>query len=183
MQSIQIISRLSLIIRKWNQLSQFRLTSTKVIPIEKRLKLATFWRWAKGSKRQQVKDQQSCISVFVAYVKIPAWNLEHKPTHDEVFHAWLYGRFIEIDSNLRRKKLHSMNKDFNFLGGSFSKTQNQFRRESQSQHVKVWFFLKNRPIYFHVNSTSVIRQVKQNQLSFFSIKINKPLPAPFLSDL
>ena len=35
MQSIRITSRSPSRIRKWNQLSQFRLTSTKVIPIEK----------------------------------------------------------------------------------------------------------------------------------------------------
>ena len=34
MESMRIMSRLSLRIRKWNQLSQFRWTSTKVIPIE-----------------------------------------------------------------------------------------------------------------------------------------------------
>ena len=33
-------------------------------------------------------------------------------------------------------------------------------------------------IYFDINSTSVIRQVKQNQLSFSSIEINKLLSAP-----
>ena len=50
-----------------------------------------------------------------------------------VFHTGLYGRFIEIQSNLRRKKLHR---------GSFSKRDNakaltQFRRESQSQYLKM----------------------------------------------
>ena len=37
-----------------------------------------------------------------------------------VFHAWPYGRFIEIQSNLRRKKLHRTNQSSNFLGGSCS---------------------------------------------------------------
>ena len=55
-----------------------------------------------------------------------------------VFHAWAYGRFIEIQSNLRRKKLHRMNQSSNFPGGSFSNRDNvrvpiQFRRESQPQ--------------------------------------------------
>ena len=36
----------------------------------------------------------------------------------------------------------------------------------------------NRPIHFHINSTSVIRTVKPNQASFSSIEINKPLPDP-----
>ena len=159
-----------------------------------------------------------------------------------VFHVWPYGRFIEIQSNLRRKKLHRTNQGSNFLGGSFSNRDNvrapiPFRRESlvgegilvgirmflvqtppcawpglatqphyeapgdfwvknvkmqrltwgewgcpldngpklavgqpnssskkikksQPQHLKRWFFLKNEPIHFHINSTSVIRLVK-----------------------
>ena len=105
-----------------------------------------------------------------------------------VFREWPYGRFIEIQNNLRRKKLHRTNQGSNFLGGSFSNRDNvratvQFRRESQPQHLKRWLFLKNRPIYFHINSTSAIRLVKRNQLSFSSIEINKPLPAPVHSSL
>ena len=37
-----------------------------------------------------------------------------------VFHAWLYGRFMEI----QRKKLHRTNQDSNFLGGNFSNRDN-----------------------------------------------------------
>ena len=37
-----------------------------------------------------------------------------------VFHARSYGRFIEIQSNLSRKKLHTSNQGSNFLGDSFS---------------------------------------------------------------
>ena len=52
-----------------------------------------------------------------------------------VFHALLYGRFTKIQSNLRRTKLHRSNQ------GTFSNWDNvraqiQFRRESQSQHLK-----------------------------------------------
>ena len=58
-----------------------------------------------------------------------------------VFHAWMYGRFIEIMSNLRKKKPHIMNKGSNFLGGTFSNRDDvrapiQFRRESQPHHLK-----------------------------------------------
>ena len=105
------------------------------------------------------------------------------PDMTKVFHAWPNGRYTEIQNNLRRKKPHKMNPGSNFLGGSFSNRDNvrasiQFRRESQPQHLKRWFFLKNRPIHFHINSTSVIRLIKRNQLSFSSIEINKSLPAP-----
>ena len=41
-----------------------------------------------------------------------------------VFHAWPNCRFTEIQSNLRRKKLHKTNQGFNFLGGSFSNKDN-----------------------------------------------------------
>ena len=41
-----------------------------------------------------------------------------------VFHAWLYGRFVEIQSTLRRKKLHTRNQGSNFPGGNFSNRYN-----------------------------------------------------------
>ena len=100
-----------------------------------------------------------------------------------VLHTQPYCRFIGIQTNLRRKRLHRTNQGSNFLKGSFSNRDNarvtiQFRRESQPQHLKIWIFLKNRPIHFNINGPSVIRLVKQNQLSFPSIEINQPLPAP-----
>ena len=90
---------------------------------------------------------------------------------------------LQTEQPKELKTLHRTNQGYNFLGGSFNKRDNvrapiQFTRESQPQHRKRCFFLKNRPIYFHINNTSDIRSVKQNQLSFSSIEINKPLPAP-----
>ena len=54
-----------------------------------------------------------------------------------------------------------MNQGSSF-GGGFSirhtvRAPAQFGRESQPQHLERLFFLKNRPIHFHINSTSVIR--------------------------
>ena len=97
-------------------------------------------------------------------------------------------RFIEIQRDLRKKKFHRTNQGFNFLGGSFSSKDSvrapiRFKRERQPQHLKILFFLKNRPIPFHINSTSVIRLVKLNDLSFSSIEITTPLPAPVHSFL
>ena len=96
-----------------------------------------------------------------------------------VFHVRPYCRFTLIKSNLGRKKLHRTNQGYNFLGGSFSNTDNvrvptQFRRERRFQHLKIWFFLKNRPIHFHINSVRVMRLFKLNKLTFPSIEINKP---------
>ena len=92
-----------------------------------------------------------------------------------VFHAWSFVRFIEIQNNLMWKKLHRTNQGSNFLGGSSSNWDNvrapiQFERESQPQHLRRWFFLKNRPIHFHINSTSVIRLVKWNQIKEWRLK-------------
>ena len=62
-----------------------------------------------------------------------------------IFHIWPYGRFIEVQRNLRRKKLHGTNQGSNFLGGGFSNRDNvgasvQFGRESQlQQHLKRYF--------------------------------------------
>ena len=118
-------------------------------------------------ERQQVKGQQSCISTFVTYPTIATRSTT--PDFTTIFHAWLYGRFKEIKSNLRRNKLHRTSQSSNFLGGTFSDRDSvwapiQFGSENQPQHLKRWFFLKNRHIHFHINSTSVIRPVKQNQL-------------------
>ena len=52
-------------------------------------------------ERQLVKDQQPCIPIFVAYPTIPSSNQEQMIT---IFRAWPFRRFIEIQSNFRRKK-------------------------------------------------------------------------------
>ena len=104
-----------------------------------------------------------------------------------VFHARPHGKFIEIKSNLRRKKRHVANQDPNFLVGSFSSRDKvrvpiQFRKGRQSQHLQRLFFLKNRPIHFLIKSTWVIRLIKLfrwNKLSCSSMEVNKPLFALF----
>ena len=77
-----------------------------------------------------------------------------------------------------RKKLHRTNQGSNFAGDNFSnrdyvRAPILFRRERQPQPLKRWFFLKNRPIHFHINSASVIRAVKRNKLSFSSVEMKK----------
>ena len=105
------------------------------------------------------------------------------PDMKTVFHKWPYGRFLDIHSNLERKKFLRTNQGSNFSEGSFTNRDNvrapiKFRRESQPQHLKRWFFLKDRPINFHINSKSITRPLKRNQTSFSSIETNKPLHAP-----
>ena len=57
-----------------------------------------------------------------------------------VFHTWAYGRSIEIQSNIRTKKLHR-SQGSKFLGVSFSNRDNvrapiQFRTENPPKHLK-----------------------------------------------
>ena len=61
MQSIRIMNRPASM-RKWNQLSQFRRTSTKVIP-KKRLELVTFQQLSKGS-REATREGPRVLHIF-----------------------------------------------------------------------------------------------------------------------
>ena len=73
-----------------------------------------------------------------------------------VFHPRPYGRFIEIQSNLRRKKLHRTNQGSDFLGGSFSNRDNirapiQFRKGRQQKadlYIGDTFFVPLRSLCF-----------------------------------
>ena len=46
-----------------------------------------------------MKEQQSQVFVFVAYLTIPAAARSTSPDMTIVFYVWSYGRFIEIQSN------------------------------------------------------------------------------------
>ena len=72
-----------------------------------------------------------------------------------------------------RKTLRKTNQRLNFLGGSFSyrddlRASIQFKRERQTQHLK--YFVKSRPIHFHINSNSIIIPVKRNKQSLPALK-------------
>ena len=99
------------------------------------------------------------------------------PDMTTIIHARLHGKFIQIQCNLKRKKLHRTNQGSNF-GNRNVRVAIQFIGKRKPQHLKRLFPLKNRPIHFYINSTSVIRPVKQNKSSFSSIGINKPLSCP-----
>ena len=81
MQFLRIMIRPPSKTRKWNHLSQFRRTSTKVIPVEK-----TYWLHFNNEpmvhERQEVKDQQSCRPVSVVYATMPSISQERQPKHD-----------------------------------------------------------------------------------------------------
>ena len=70
---IRITSRPPTRKRKWNQVSQFWRISTKIIPIEN-LSWSYFNNEPKIQEKQQVKDHQSWIFIFVACLTIPSSN-------------------------------------------------------------------------------------------------------------
>ena len=62
-----------------------------------------------------MKIKQTCITVFVAYLTIQIATRSTSLGITTVIHAWTYGRFIEIQSNLRRKKFTEQIKASIFL--------------------------------------------------------------------
>ena len=101
-------------------------------------------------QREKVKYQQFWISIFVAYLTIS--TRISCPDMTTVFHAWPYGKFIEIQNQFRRNKLHKANQGANFLGLSLSNRDNirtpiQIRREIQPKLLKTWVLLKKRSIH------------------------------------
>ena len=93
-----------------------------------------FKRGSKGRSNKPAYSFYYVIHQFQLATRITS------PDITTVFHAWPYDRFIEIQNNLRRKKLHRTNQGSNFLGGTFSIRDNLrahiHRRESQPSILK-----------------------------------------------
>ena len=94
-------------IRKWNQYSQFRSTSTKEIPIEK--------TWTSYISMCQVIKRSRSGGLIVLHICFCSlsnnskWQPEAPAQTWKTVQAWRYGRFTETKSYFRRKKLHRMN--------------------------------------------------------------------------
>ena len=84
-ETIQIASKHSGRMRKWNHFSQFRWT--KVIP-NRRLKLAKFLKWAKDS-REAVNEESKVLNIS-CYRKLSntsKWKLVAPPDMETLLHA------------------------------------------------------------------------------------------------
>ena len=125
--------------------------------------LVTFLRWAKGS-REVASEGPIVLHISKKQLGVPAqtwrqyWILLNTVL-TTVLNTWLDDSFVEIQSKLRR----------NVIEWIKAPIFNLEKRVNPSI-LKDEFFLKNRSIHFHINSTSVIRSVKWNQLSFSSIE-------------
>ena len=94
----------------------------------------------------------------------------------KVFHRWPYGRFKEIKSNFRRKKLYRVNQGSNILGGSFTKRDNvigpvKFGRERQPQHLKRWISSKENPSISISIAPLLLDQSKETSSIFPAMKL------------
>ena len=58
------------------------------------------------------------------YLTIPSSNQGHQSTDDNSIPCRAGCRFIEIQSNVKRKKIHRTNQGFKFLEGSFTNRYN-----------------------------------------------------------
>ena len=76
-------------------------------PVEPVLSWPHFDDEPKVQEKEQVKDQQFCIFIFVVCLTIPTRNTS--PDVTTAFHTRAHGRFIEIKRNLRREKRHGNN--------------------------------------------------------------------------
>ena len=90
------------------------------------------------------------------------------------FHEWQYGRFIEIQSKLSRKKLHRTNQGSNFPEGSFGNRDNirapiQFRREKPSI-LEDYFSSTIEPSIFTSIVPELLDRSNKTKLVFLSLK-------------
>ena len=102
------------------------------------------------------------------------------PYMNTVFHAWPYGRFIEIRATSGERNFIEWIKAPIFLEAvlaieTMQEPQSSLEEKVNPSILKIIF--PHEQTHPRDNSTSVIRPVKQSKLSFSSIEINKPLPA------
>ena len=82
------------------------------------------------------------------------------PGMTTAFHARPYGRFIEIQGNLRRKKFHRTNHSSNVLGGSFSNRHNE-----RATIAPVLFDRSNKTCWVFLLLKSTIHLLPQSTVS------------------
>ena len=130
-------------------------------------------------ERQQVFDQHSYNHVSAVYLIYPNRSQEQQPSDCNSVPSKAVCQ-IYSDKEQHQDKETLQNESMHL----FSCRQFQQQNPNPNQTRKIvpasqkMFFLKSRPIHVHINSTSVVRPIKQNKLSFSSIEINKLFPSP-----
>ena len=132
MQSVRITSRPPSRIRKWNQLNQINIYLSNTYRKD--------WLHVDDEARVQERHQRRIYSpkrpflYFIWHFQVATRSTN--PDMTAVSHVKLYGRFTEIESNLRIKKPPRPNQGSNFLASSFRNRDNVrapiwLRRERQ----------------------------------------------------
>ena len=142
----------------------------------KRLLLAIFWRWAKGSRETASVVPTVLHSCFCSLSNIQVAATISIPDMTTVFHVRLYGWFIAISSNVRKKKHHRKNQGSNFLVGSFSNGENkripiQFRREKNNGRILKGDFLPRLdPSIFTSIAPQLFNESNETRWVFLALK-------------
>ena len=92
------------------------------------------------------------------------WNIEKWKMKNSCLISKQNVAIWPTKSKMRRLTLNEL------LNASGLRDSIIFRRESQPKHLKRWFFLKNRPVHFHINSTRV-RQANGTSWVFPTLKL------------
>ena len=83
-----------------------------------------------------------------------------------VFHGSLCGRFIEIQSNLRRKKLHITNQGFNFHVGSFSNRDNPASQKTDNPSTEIYVHKIENRILFKIKTGYYLELVTHETINY-----------------
>ena len=114
MQSIRLMKKPPSRIRKGNKLNQFKWASTKVIPIEK-TRAGYILMMSQGLTEAASGGPTVLHIQFCSFEHFQVASRSTRQDMTPLFYARQYGRFIQIQSNLRRKKLHRPDQDSNLL--------------------------------------------------------------------
>ena len=86
-------------------------------------------------------------------------------------------------NHVKMRKACFLYPTYNFLRVNVKKKQSNSEEKGNPSILKCFFFFRNKPNHFRINSTKVmIATVKWNKLGFPNIGVNKPLLAPVCSD-
>ena len=137
-------------LKKWNQFSLFISTFTKVMHIEK-FQAGCIFMMKQQFKRENKGRTDSpicqCLQLNLHIQKVV--RISTSPDMTTLFHARLYGKLTEIKNTYRSEKLRTLNpiswKQLYQQRQSINSSLYQ-QLESQSQHLKNYFFFKNRVI-------------------------------------
>ena len=158
MQSIRITSRPPSTIRKENQLSQFRGTSTEVMLLEKTDCVLMMIRerqsqWFERGSKWRINSPTYLFLQVIWQFQVVTPNAS--PDMTIGIHAWLNVRIIETQSNPEERNFIEQIKASIFLVAVLARDNVRapihLRRESQPQHLNSinWIFLWRLPIHNH----------------------------------